>query len=127
MSDVTPAPVSTTELSDQDQRLWATLIHVGWIVGSMVGLSFLPALIGYIVLKERGAFVRQHTAAALNFQISWFIWGIALAFLSLATWGFVVVLFVPFSVLYIIFTVLDAIRANKGEAPGQTLALPLVH
>ena len=126
MSDVTPSPVPTTELSGQDQRLWATLIHVGWVVGSIIGLSFLPALIGYIVLKDRGAFVRQHTAAALNFQISWFIWAIALAILSLITWGLGLILYIPFTVLYLIFTIMDALHANKGEAPGQTLSLPLV-
>ena len=30
----------------------------------------MPALIGYLVLKDRGPFVRAHTATALNFQLT---------------------------------------------------------
>src|SRR5690554_102229 len=36
-----------------DEKLWATLVHIG-------GIFFgpIPALIGYLVLKDRGPFVR---------------------------------------------------------------------
>jgi uncharacterized Tic20 family protein len=55
-----PAP-----LSDADQRTWSTLVHLGGLF-----LSFWSALIGYLVLKDRGEFVREETREALNFQIT---------------------------------------------------------
>ncbi len=55
----------TPQLSPSDEKLWATLIHIGGIF-----FSFIPALIGYLVLKDRGPFIREHTATALNFQIT---------------------------------------------------------
>ena len=59
-----PRP-SDPQLSPSDEKLWATLIHIGGIF-----FSFIPALIGYLVLKDRGPFIREHTATALNFQIT---------------------------------------------------------
>ena len=56
------------QLSPADEKLWATLVHVGGIL-----FNWIPALIGYLVLKDRGPFVRAHTATALNFQITLFI------------------------------------------------------
>src|SRR5690348_17264683 len=68
MSETTPPtdPYNTVQpLSPSDEKLWATLIHIGGIL-----FGFLPALIGYLVLKDRGPFIRAHTATALNFQIT---------------------------------------------------------
>ena len=56
---------SAPQLSPADEKLWATLVQVGGIL-----FSWIPALIGYLVLKDRGPFVRAHTATALNFQIT---------------------------------------------------------
>ena len=56
---------ATPQLNPSDEKLWATLIHIGGIF-----FSFVPALIGYLVLKDRGPFIREHTATALNFQIT---------------------------------------------------------
>ena len=47
------------QLSPADEKLWATLIHIGGIL-----FSFIPALVGYLVLKDRGPFIRSHTATA---------------------------------------------------------------
>ena len=52
-------------LSPADEKLWAMLVHIGGIF-----FGFIPALDGYLVLKDKGPFVRAHTATALNFQIT---------------------------------------------------------
>jgi uncharacterized protein len=92
----------------EDQRLWATLVHVGGIL-----FSFVPPLIGYLVLRDRGEFVKEHTRQALNFQLTMLIGYIGGAILtvvviggliSLATW-----------VVVIIFGVQAAIAANQGR------------
>ena len=65
-------------LNPADEKLWATLIHVGGIF-----FNFIPALIGYLVLKDRGPFIRAHSATALNFQLTMLIAQVVSGFLWL--------------------------------------------
>ena len=37
-------------MNPQDEKLWATLIHLSPLVAGIVGLPFLGPLIGYLVL-----------------------------------------------------------------------------
>jgi len=123
MSDATPPPPNPYQASNQfspaDEKLWSTLIHVLGIF-----FSFLPALIGYLVLKDRGPFVRQHAAAALNFQLTMliaYIVGIILTFIII---GIFVILAVE--ILIIIFSIMAAIAANKGESYTYPLSIKFV-
>ena len=42
------------------------MAHLSWLAGSLVGLPVLGPLVLWLVLRERGPFVRHHTAEALN-------------------------------------------------------------
>jgi len=112
MSEATPPPAAPyqaqSQLSPADEKLWATLIHIGGIL-----FSFLPALIGYIVLKDRGPFIRAHTATALNFQITLAIAGFVGGILTIIGIGFLILAAVW--ILNIVFSIMAAIAANKGE------------
>jgi uncharacterized Tic20 family protein len=107
-----PPPASPyqaqSQMSPADEKLWATLIHIGGIL-----FGFIPALIGYIVLKDRGPFVRAHTATALNFQITMAIAGFIGGILTIVFVGFLVLAAV--GIIIIIFSIMAAIAANKGE------------
>lgn len=108
-----------TRMSPDDEKLWATLIHIGGIF-----FAFIPALIGYLLLKDRGPFIRAHTATALNFQITMaiaYIVGLILLFLLI---GFLIVGVVW--VLVIVFSIVAAVRANQGEAYQYPLAIRFV-
>jgi hypothetical protein len=95
------------QLSPADEKLWATLIHIGGIL-----FNWIPALIGYLVLKDRGPFVRQHTATALNFQITLFIAYVVGWILSIVGIGLIILLAVL--VLNIVFSIIAAVKANQG-------------
>jgi len=95
-------------LNPSDEKLWATLVHVGGIF-----FSFVPALIGYLVLKDRGPFVRAHTATALNFQITMLIAQIVAGILWLVFVG--VLLTIAISIVTLIFSIIAAIKANQGQ------------
>ncbi len=102
-----------------DEKLWATLVHIGGIF-----FSFLPALIGYLVLKDRGPFVRAHSATALNFQIT-----IAIAFavggiLSVVGIGLLIIL--AAWVVDLVFSIVAAVRANQGQWYTYPLAITFV-
>lgn len=98
-----PAP-----LRPEDEKLWATLIHIGGIF-----FGFVPALVGYLVLRDRGPFVRGHSTTALNFQLTMLIGyliGYVTAFFFI---GFIVLLAV--GVLVLVFGIVAALAANRGE------------
>ena len=108
-------------LSPSDEKLWATLVHVGGIF-----FGFLPALIGYLVLKDRGPFIREHTATALNFQIT--------ALDRRGRRDPAVVR--PHRVLradrrracsIVVFSIIAAVAANAGQRYTYPLAIPFVH
>jgi len=83
--------------------------HLGGIL-----FGFVPALVIWLVFKERGRFVDEQAKEALNFQI---IWNIALIIASLT---FVILIgIVLFPLVYIggvIFMIMAGMAANKGQA-----------
>lgn len=120
MSETTPNPYQTSQpLSMSDEKLWATLVQLGGIF-----FHFLPALIGYFLLRERGPFIHEHTRAALNFQLTVLL-GYTVGFFTL--WiGVGVVIVLAVAVLNIVFSILAAIAANRGERYTYPIALKFV-
>lgn len=116
---------ATKQLSPADEKLWSTLVHIGGIF-----FGFVPALIGYLILKDKGPFVRAHTATALNFQISMLIYNVAAFIISwplmLVLIGFVTIWLVPIviTVLVFIFSIIAAVKANQGQFYTYPLSIP---
>lgn len=106
-------------MSPADQRLWSTLVHLSTVFWPVVG-----GLIGYLVLKDRGGFVREHTATALNFQIT-----MAIAYVVSWVLMFVVVgifLMLAILVVSVVFMILAAMAANAGQPYKYPLAFEFV-
>lgn len=129
MTDANTVDYSTEEhLTPSAQKTWAGVVH---LLGAFIPL--LPAVIGFILLKNRGQFVRSQTATALNFQLSMVVWLIAAYLLSgilmLAVIGFFLVLLVPFAyyVLLLVFSLLAAVRSTRGEHYKYPLSITFVH
>lgn len=123
MSEITPPPVNPYEtvqpMSPSDEKLWATLIHIGGIL-----FGFLPALIGYLILRDRGPFIRAHTATALNFQLTMLIAYAIGVITSIIIIGLFVLLAVGVAV--IVFGIVAALAANRGQAYTYPLAIRFV-
>ena len=95
-------------MTPADEKLWATLVHLGGLF-----FGFLAPLIGYLILKDRGPFVRAHTTTALNFQLTLliaYIVGTILTFLIIG-----IFILIAAYVLNIIFCIVAAVKANRGE------------
>jgi uncharacterized Tic20 family protein len=111
---VSPQPAAP--LTEADDRLWASLAHFGGII------SFLPSLIIWLVLRDRGSRVRVEGKEALNFQITllivWVAWQIigGILFVSLGV-GFVVG-FINF-LLWVADVVLSIIGGVKVQQGGS--------
>ncbi|MFC0678234.1 DUF4870 domain-containing protein [Lysobacter korlensis] len=124
MTDAPPPPPQTPystvqPLSPSDEKLWSTLTHIGGIF-----FSVLAPLITYLVFKDRGAFVRHHTAQALNFQITLLIAYVVSSILFFVIIGFFLIVVV--AIIGIVFPILAAVAANKGEWYRYPVAIPMV-
>ena len=113
------APQPPQPMRPEDEKLWATLIHVGGIL-----LSFVAPLVGYLVLKDRGPFVREHSRVALNFQLTMviaYVIGGATSFLGIG----LVITFVA-AILVIVFGIIAALAANRGEYYKYPLSIEFI-
>ena len=106
-------------LNPADERMWATLVHVGGIF-----FGFLPSLIAFLVLKDRGPFARAHTATALNFQLTMLIAELVGYLLIFLLIGFLVVPAVY--ILRVVLSIIAGVKANRGEWYTYPLAIPFV-
>ena len=106
-------------LSPADEKMWSILTHVGGIL-----FHWLAPLIAYLVLKDRGPFVRWHTRQALNFQLTILIAYVVGAVLSLVIVGFFVL--IAAFVLNIVFGILAAMAANRGEFYRYPIAIEFI-
>ncbi|WP_203581649.1 DUF4870 domain-containing protein [Microbacterium hibisci] len=106
-------------MSPADEKLWATLVHLGGLF-----FTFLVPLVGFLVLKDRGPFVRAHTATALNFQLTILIAYVVGAILSIVIIGIFILL--AAYVLNIVFCIIAAVKANRGEWYTYPLTIPFI-
>ncbi|WP_447924430.1 DUF4870 domain-containing protein [Georgenia muralis] len=112
-------PYAPTIMSDADQRLWATLAHISGL------FSFLGPLIIWLVLKDRGAFVEDQSKEALNFQITLAILGVAMTIITVVTLGIGAFLYLYY-IAAVVFMILAAVAANRGERYRYPLTIRLV-
>ena len=115
------------EMSPSDQRLWGMLAHLSAIVSALVlsalsaGIIYLGAvgpLVIFLVLKDRGIFVRRQALEALNFQILLTVVYLAGVLLSVVTLGLGLIVVVPLAIVVgvvaLVFTIIAAVKANQG-------------
>lgn len=101
-------PGQAAPMSDGDQRLWATLTHI-----SIPFFGFVGPLVAYLLLKDRGQFLKDATTEALNFSI---LFSIAITVSSFLTAVVIGALLLPVVwVVAIVFCILAAIASNKGD------------
>jgi uncharacterized protein len=116
----TPPP-----LRPDEERTWAVLTHViagglNLITGGLFA-GLIGAIVLYVVYKDRGAFIRQHATTTLNFQITLIIVDIIGLITSFIIIGFFIL--AAAWVVNIVFSILGALAASRGEPYTYPLAI----
>ena len=127
MSTTPPAPpppanpyaTAAPPLSAEDEKLWAVLTHIGGIL-----FSWIVPLVTYLVFKDRGPFIRSHTATALNFQLTLLIVYLASAVLLLVFIGFLT--FAVAAIGSLVLSIIAAVSAGNGQYYRYPLTITFV-
>ena len=114
-------------MSAEQERTWALAAHA--VAGAAMILSagtlgFVAALIIYLVYRDKGPFVRQHAADAVNIQLNALLWFIVSGILVLVLVGFALLAVVP--IVATVLHVIGAIKAYNGEEHWSPLTIRLV-
>lgn len=100
----------------KDERTMAMLCHLLTFVAGFIG-----PLIIWLVKKEESPFVDDHGKAALNFQISLFIYMMISVVLMLVIVGIFTAM--ALGLLSVVCTIIAAVRAHNGEHYKYPLAI----
>ena len=156
MENASPAPERPPgpvygDVWNPEERNWSMLVHLS-ALSSLVtsGLGgILGPLIVWLIFRGRSDMVNFHGKRALNFNISFAIYFIILFFAMIPFFiigtiadieqeivdGFwetlallIVALLLMFvlGVVWLIWTIVAAVRASRGDPPGYILAIPFL-
>ena len=154
MSNELPAPERPEgpiygDLWHPEERNWSMLVHLAALtslITSGVG-GILGPLIVWLIFRGKSDMVNFHGKKALNFNLSFLVYFIIL-FLAMVPFfvigtiadieqeivdGFwetlalllvAVLLMLVFGILWLVWTIVAAVRASRGDPPGYILAIP---
>jgi len=106
-------PSAPNPLSESEGRTYATLAHAGIAASSLFGVTMFAPLVIWLIGKDRSAYVDEQGKEALNFSILLTIAYIVGWILAIVFVGFLLV--GAAWLCAIIFGIMAAIAANKGE------------
>ena len=137
-------------IQNADERTWSTLLHLSAFLGFLLLFgSILAPLFVWLIFRGRSDMVDYHGKRALNFQISFLIYFIIL-FIAMIPFfiigiiageneeiaaGFWATLFLLLFALFLMFvlgilslvwTIVAAVRASRGNPPGYILSIPFL-
>lgn len=115
-----PAP-----LSSSDERMWAMFAHLSALTGffTLIG-SIVGPLIVWQIQKDKSAFVDYHGKEAVNFNITMAIAAGVSFLLFLLLVGLVLIWIV--GAVWLVFTIIAAIKANNGEYYRYPLSIRFI-
>lgn len=120
-----------------EERTWAMLAHLSALLGGLLTASFgrgwgcfVGPLVIWLIKKDTMPFVNDQAKEALNFNITVAIASLILLILSIVTFGIGLIIAIPLwviiGIVWLVLTVIAAIRANEGVRYRYPFALRLI-
>lgn len=111
-----PYRVPSEPLTPDQERFWAIAVHAFGVI-----FEFFAPLFGYLLLKDRGPFIRHHVTESLNFGITMVIAGavLAISIVGLLLWWVL-------PIYWTVFRIIAAIKASQGEFYRYPLTLRFI-
>lgn len=125
-----PMPAPDAQSVSSESRNLAALAHLSAFAGFVGIPPFVGPLVIWLLQKDRNAFVAESAKEALNFNLSLLIYGIAAVVLAIVTVGLGLIVVVPLAlvavVVWLVVTVLAAVRVSNGRMYRYPLTIRLV-
>ncbi|MGB3203174.1 MAG: DUF4870 domain-containing protein [Nodosilinea sp.] len=111
--------------SSPESRMWAMLAHLSSLSGFIIPFgNIIGPLIIWLVKRDEMPFVDDQAKEALNFNISMTIYGLISAILIVVVVGFLML--AALGIVWLVFAIMAAVKANEGVAYRYPLTLRLV-
>lgn len=128
-----PPPPSASVVTS-DERGWGLAAHLSAFVGAAVALAFLGPLVVWLIGRERHPFIDHHGKEALNFNLSWLLYGVVGGLVAVlgavVTLGLGLIVIVPlaiaFGLAWIILPIVAAVKAWDGQGYRYPLTIRFV-
>jgi uncharacterized protein len=120
-------PASYDAGASKDERNLAMFAHLSafaWLIFPPGGNVVAPLLV-WLTQREKSAFAADQSLEALNFNLTVFLAGIACGLLCIV--GIGVFLSIILGIVWLIGTIIGAIRASEGQRFRHRFTLRLVH
>ncbi len=113
--------------ASKDERNLAMFAHLSAFAGLIfpAGGNVIAPLIVWLTQRAKSAFVADQSLEALNFNITVFLAEIVCAFLFIV--GIGVILGLVLGIVWLVGTILGAIKASEGQRFRHRFTLRLVH
>ncbi len=98
------------------EKTWSVVVHAVGIV-----FEFFGPLVGYLLFRENGPFIRHHVTESLNFGITVTL---GLFVLAISVVGWALIWAVP--IYWTIFRIIAALKASQGEFYRYPLTIRFV-
>ncbi len=109
----TTAAEYTAPSISTESRNWATLTHLSAFVTFFGIPSLVGPLVAWVLKKDEDPFVADQAKEALNFNVSFLIYGVVAALSILLLVG--ILLLPAVLVTWFVLVIQGAVRASKGE------------
>jgi uncharacterized Tic20 family protein len=122
-------------IPDAQARNWAVGAHLSPLLTGLFLLPFLGPLVIWLGKRNDHPYIAEQAREALNFTLSMSIYavagGIASLIISIMTFGFFLIVAAPLlmvlSVLWLVLTIVAAVKAGNGEAYRYPLTMRMVN
>ena len=113
----TPPPLPPiAPQNESNDRLYVALMHLTQLVSWI-----LIPLIMWVIAKDRSTFIDQNGKNVINFCLSYMIYIIAAALLSIMCIG--IPILIALGIMLIVFVIIGTIKAANGEAWQYPLSI----
>jgi uncharacterized Tic20 family protein len=115
-ADVSPVPSGAPSNEDKNMAI------VIWILGLFIGIWM--SLIFYLLKKSEGGWITDVVREALNFQISFLIYFAVSIVLIFVVIGVIIAPVV--GILFIVFSIMGAVKCSSGQVYRCPLAIRML-
>lgn len=114
-----------------DDRTIAVVAHLSPLIAMILSagwLSFLGPLAVWLLFRDRGPLVRNAAASAFNFNITVWVATVAgwICLFTVILIPVAILLWIGAFVLQVVFSLIGAVRANRGEVYRYPMQVPIL-